>query len=412
MKIAIYVPSWPPGSIANGIVTYASQLVPALRRLGHEVFVLTADEAPDCKDPYTVDVRNFSSRRNFWHSAMFRLAPATAAFNTASSAIATALGELHNKHELDVFEIEESFGWNYLITRLNILPVVVRLHGPWFLTSRFNDADDRTKLYRFRQEWEGRGIRHAHLVTSPSVAVLEAAKKHYRLDLAKSRVIPNPLDAASQEKIWSIETCDHDSILFVGRFDKLKGGDLVLRAFGKIAPAYPKLKLIFVGPDRGITGPNNELLTFEHFVRRNLSESRQSRIQFRGQMDHPDVMSLRTTSLCTIIASQHENMPYSVLEAMSLGCPLVVTAVGGIPEVIKDQRNGLTVPSQDEEAMISACRKLLDNHALAARLGRQAWRDCRELYDPETVAKQTIGAYREAIEIFRFRNNGSSVSLG
>src|SRR5947209_6122127 len=104
MKIAVYVPSWPPGLIASGIVTYAAQLVPALRRLGHEVFVLTAHKGPDDNDPHTIDLRNFSCPPNLWERAMFRLAPATASFNASSSAIATSIRELVEKYEIDVFE--------------------------------------------------------------------------------------------------------------------------------------------------------------------------------------------------------------------------------------------------------------------------------------------------------------------
>ena len=64
MKIALHVGSWPTGLIANGIDTYASQLVPALRRLGHEVFVLTANKAADHRDPYTIDLRSFARMPN------------------------------------------------------------------------------------------------------------------------------------------------------------------------------------------------------------------------------------------------------------------------------------------------------------------------------------------------------------
>ena len=404
MKIALFVSSWPPGADANGIVTYASQVVPALRRLGHEVFVLAAHKGADDNDPYTIDLRNFASKPNLWDRATFKFIPATAAFNAVSSAIVSAIGELVDEHELNIFEIEESFGWSYAVSRLNVLPVVVRLHGPWFLNGRFNDPGDRIGLYRYRQQWEGRGIQHAHFVTAPTAEVLQAVKDRYGLNLVASRVIPNPLDAAVETAAWTIETCDKDSLLFVGRFDRLKGGDLVLRAFAALAPSYPKLKLIFVGPDRGIIGANNNLWTFERFVRNYFSEECRSRIEFRGQMDRSEVMSLRVKSLCTIIASQQEIMPYSVLEPMSLGCPLVATAVGGIPELIKDQRNGLLVPSQNEDAMSAACRKLLDDHALAARLGRQAWRDCRDFYGPDNIAVQMIAAYEEAIVAFKFRN--------
>ena len=95
-------------------------------------------------------------------------------------------------------------------------------------------------------------------------------------------------------------------------------------------------------------------------------------------------------------------MGYMLLEPMSLGCPLVATAVGGIPEVIKHQHNGLLVPSEDVNGLGAACRNLLEDHGLAARLGRQAWLDCNEYYSPEVVAKQTAAAYQEAIDAFKF----------
>ena len=44
------------------------------------------------------------------------------------------------------------------------------------------------------------------------------------------------------------ETCNTDTLLFVGRFDGLKGGDLMLRVFAELALSYPKLRLVFVGP--------------------------------------------------------------------------------------------------------------------------------------------------------------------
>jgi len=112
---------------------------------------------------------------------------------------------------------------------------------------------------------------------------------------------------------------------------------------------------------------------------------------------------LRRSHFITIIASRYEIMPYSVLEAMSVGCPMAVTSVGGIPEIIRDHSNGLVVPSDDVRAMAEACRTLLDDRALAARLGQQAWRDCRDLYAPDRIAEQTVAVYREAIHAFRSR---------
>jgi glycosyltransferase involved in cell wall biosynthesis len=260
-------------------------------------------------------------------------------------------------------------------------------------------------LNRRRSAREGRGIQNAHFITAPSAEVLEAVRSHYGAALTQSRVVPNPLDAAPEADIWGIERCDNDSLLYVGRFDRRKGGDLILFAFRKLAASYPKLRLTFVGPDVGIKG-DGEVSHFERFIRENLPEWCRSRVDFRGQLSHFEIMSLRTKSFATVVASQYEIMPYSVLESMSLGCPTVATAVGGIPELIKDQQNGLLVPSQDVDALAGACARLLDDHALTMRLGRQAWQDCRDLYSSARIAAQTVNAYEEAIASCKVRRRG------
>ena len=263
MKIGLYVGSWPPGDIPNGIVIYASQLVPALRRLGHQVFVFTPHKTSD-SDPYTIDLRNFANTATLWDRAMCRLIPDIGLFNMATSAIATAVGEFVQKHKIEIFEMEETFGFSFAISRLKLLPVVVRLHGPWFLNGKFYDLDEQTIQNRRRQKWEGRGIRHAEVVTAPTAEVLQLVKDHYGFTLPASRIIRNSLATPGDAEMWDINTCGKNSLLFVGRFDRLKGGDLVLRAFAELARLILRLKLTFVGPDRGIVeadGKVSELRT-------------------------------------------------------------------------------------------------------------------------------------------------------
>ena len=400
MRIAFYVISWPPGFSANGIVTYASQIVPALRRLGHEVFVLTPYKSADHNDPYTIDLQAYASLPTFWARAKYKLISETADFNTLSSPIAAATAELAKRHQLDLIETEETFGLSFAISRLSLLPVVVRLHGPWFSNVRFEDPDVKKSVNRKRIKWEGRAIRSAEFVTAPTAATLRAVKNYYGFALTASRIISNPLDAAKEAEIWDANKCDTNRLLFVGRFDALKGGDLILRVFGELAASYPQLRLTFVGPDTGIKTADGKTQQFELFVRSNFPGWLQSRIEFCGEISHSEVMRLRSSHFATVVASQHETFSYLVLEAMSLGCPIVATAVGGIPELIQDEQNGLLVPSQDVNAMAAACKKLLDDHALAARLGRKAWLDCRDLYGPGFIAKQTVEAYEQAIKIF------------
>jgi len=403
MRIALYAPSWPPGFVANGIVTYASHLVPALRRLGHEVFVLAPNLPAGYNDPYVIDLRHYSSGRGIWDRVVSKLAPESGLFKAASAAIARAIVDLAKRHKIEVFEIEESFGWSLPTTRLRLLPVVVRLHGPWALYGRFFESTNRSPINFRRSEREGEAIRHASFVTANCNDTVQAIKIHYGLDLKRSCIIPTPLDAVDDAATWDVKTCDKNSFLFVGRFDKLKGADLVLRAFFELAATNPELRLTFVGPDNGLEDSEGRVWFFEQYVERNFPSWFRSRIDFRGRMNHSDLMALRSKHFVTMIAAQIDTMGYMVLEPMSLGSPLVTTAVGGIPEFIKNRHNGLLVPSQDVSAMANACQTLLDTPDLAVRIGHQAWLDCRNLYNSDAVAAQTVAAYRKAIDSFEPR---------
>jgi glycosyltransferase involved in cell wall biosynthesis len=406
MKIALYVPSWPPGSSANGIVTYAAEIVPALRELGHEVFVLTSDHTADTDDGHTIDLSKIRLSNRLWSRLRSLVIREHFVFSEFAAKLRAAILMLTERSGLDVLEIEESFGWGGAVAQANIIPVVIRLHGPWFLNGYFDEPDQTRNRKRVRRE--GRGIDHATLVTAPCADVLESVRAHYGLSLRLARVIPNPFSVSHDRSIWRLSECNPHRMLYVGRFDRRKGGDLVLRAFANLAELYPKLRLSFVGPDIGVSN-GGERLSFDQFVRTNIPLSCRSRIDFYGKLTHEEVMTLRSEHFLTIVASQFEILPYSVIEAMALGCPIVASNVGGIPELIKNRRNGILFENQDVLALTFACQELLDNHSLASALGWQAREDCLKSLNAQRAAVETISAYRTAVEIFQADRHGPTV---
>src|SRR6185295_15460098 len=97
MKIALYVPSWPAGRSANGIVTYASYIVPALRDLGHDVFVLTFNPRSEELDPCTIDLRKVNVRRSLLHRLLLKLLPFRYFHDDAVRRIAGALSSFRSR---------------------------------------------------------------------------------------------------------------------------------------------------------------------------------------------------------------------------------------------------------------------------------------------------------------------------
>jgi glycosyltransferase involved in cell wall biosynthesis len=393
MRIGVFSPSWPAGSDPNGIVTYVGNLVPALRRLGHEVFILTHNRLGS--DDEAIDLRSFQRPLPSWHRALFKIAPETAKFKAAARPLVSAIRHLVALHDIDILEMEETYGLSAAVSALNIVPVVLRLHGPWFITKRSNNSSDIA-----RERREGAALMTASLITSPSRFVLNAVKDHYNIELAEGHVLFNSISPIAPEKLWRLSECDRDSILFVGRFDEIKGGDLILRVFGAMATRHSRLKLTFVGPDYGVYFEGRRL-GFADYCRHVLSKEAQSRVTFLGALPHAQVNDLRRKHFVTVCASQTENLSYAVMEAMSFGCPIVSTSVGGIPEMIRSGENGLLVPSGDVEALACAVERLIADPQLAETLGAQASRDALQSFSADTLAAETVEVYQRAIRNFR-----------
>ena len=88
-----------------------------------------------------------------------------------------------------------------------------------------------------------------------------------------------------------------------------------------------------------------------------------------------------------VLPSYHEGLPISLLESMASGLPTIVTPVGGIPEAIQNEHNGLLIQPGDVGGLSEALQRLLGQRSLRERLGRQAQQTVLEAFDlPVAVA--------------------------
>ena len=72
----------------------------------------------------------------------------------------------------------------------------------------------------------------------------------------------------------------------------------------------------------------------------------------------------------SLLPSAWENFPHTVVESLAVGCPVIATAVGGVPEVVRDGENGLLVPSGDPVALADAIGRFFGDDALRTKLLR------------------------------------------
>jgi len=115
--------------------------------------------------------------------------------------------------------------------------------------------------------------------------------------------------------------------------------------------------------------------------------------RFRFLGARGDVSRLLVAADMFVLASHHEGMPVVLMEATSVGLPIVATAVGGIPQVITDGRNGLLVPPGRPDALAAAVEHLVDQPALRLRLGRAA-KETSEVFDVAAATSEIETVYR------------------
>jgi glycosyltransferase involved in cell wall biosynthesis len=84
------------------------------------------------------------------------------------------------------------------------------------------------------------------------------------------------------------------------------------------------------------------------------------------------VLRLFRAADASLLSSRWENFPHTIVESLALGCPVIATTVGGVPEVVEEGRNGLLVPPDDPAALASAIARFLSEPGLASRLADAA----------------------------------------
>lgn len=118
-------------------------------------------------------------------------------------------------------------------------------------------------------------------------------------------------------------------------------------------------------------------------------------VEFRGGVS--DVASVYREADIGVLTSDYEGTPNVLLEAMASGLPVVATKVGGVPEIVKDGRNGFVVEPADEAGLYFALLRLIDDPELRWKMGRQARAYVDENHSPSQLPKRLSELYQLAV---------------
>ncbi len=224
------------------------------------------------------------------------------------------------------------------------VPLYFNTHGQSVFVERWTSHP----LFRWRwfRAWfyrmEARVIRRAQGVIVISPADYEFYTNRFPALREKFHSIP--LGVETERYCPSPERERDESaprILFVGRLDASKGLDLLIAGFAQFRKTHPNARLILVGGSQDYNPVEGQVRVWiaQHGV--------QEAVEMTGLLPREAILPYYQSADVFVLTSLWEGLPMALLEAMACGLPAVVTAVGGLPSVVKDDYNGYVLTERD-----------------------------------------------------------------
>lgn len=395
LRIALLSYEYPPETGLGGIGTYTWTQARALARAGHEVHVLAGATTPGAvrseRDGEVVVWRDGGAR---W---AHRLGAPLGAIGwwwsrnrlTNGLRMRRLLERVASRSELDLIEVPECGGEGLFLGRRWAGREIVRFHSPAELIMPFyaTRAGDRRLCARL----ERRGWRRAAAATACSEFLAREVVR--RLGYAHPvATVANGIDLEEADRTAGFDlraaigaSAHEPVVLFAGRFEPRKGSALLCDLVPELL-ARRAVRFVVLGED--LFGQGGAEL-----APRCRERQRGESLHLLGRRPLADVRAAMRQADVVLLPSRWENAPYTVLEAMAAGAPLVASRVGGIPEMVEPEREALLVADEDAAGHLAAIERLLDHRDLAQSLGRAARARVEREFTADRMAARSLELY-------------------
>lgn len=186
-------------------------------------------------------------------------------------------------------------------------------------------------------------------------------------------------------KKYDVETQDDNYALYFGRLSKEKGILNLIQAFAKTEKG-----ILY------IAGEGEEKENIENIIKEKHLENRIKLLGFLNQEEMKEC--IRKCKFVIVPSIWYENCPYSVMETLAIGKPVIGADIGGIPELVNNQENGLTYQYDSIEELTSKINTLFENQELVKSFRENAKENAKKLYSKNTYYDKIISIYDKLLK--------------
>jgi glycosyltransferase involved in cell wall biosynthesis len=292
--------------------------------------------------------------------------------------------------------------WAMLRKRMKTTPVVHNVMGLYHDPCLVEDDQDplshpirysnMQKGFPWLKPWRAANwFSHLTIFESDAVCALteweKAELQKFGVPRERLEIVPNGIKyknyrAKAKEDFLSKYGVDGPMLLFVGQPIRRKGLEYAVEALPKITSEVSDAKLVVIGYRK------------EEWLEKAANENES--IVLAGRVSESEKISAYQQASAFVLPTLYEGFGTVLIEAMAAGCPIITTRTAGIPEIVKDGRNGLLVEPKSSSQLAAAALKLLGGKAFRKRISAANAKDAKE-YDWKDVAKRYESVFQKAI---------------
>ena len=255
--------------------------------------------------------------------------------------------------------------------------------APFALTVWGTDIEDALKNRLTTAPIVRRTLKKARCITSASRFLAERTLAFEPSIKDKIHVVPFGVPLQNDTDDHSDRKDDLVRFVFTKNFRPAYAPDVTLKAFAVAARKNNNIRLTMIG------GGPMEVELKQKAVNWHLTEM----VEIKGWQSMPVTAELIKNADVMLMPSRRESFGVAALEALAHGKPVIATNVGGIPEIVEDEVNGLLIPADDPESLAMAILRLAGDEDLRRRMGRAGRAVVRERFDFEKCLDQMEELY-------------------
>jgi glycosyltransferase involved in cell wall biosynthesis len=208
-----------------------------------------------------------------------------------------------------------------------------------------------------------------------------------------------PCDEAKQALRNELSLDDSSAVLSVGRLSHEKAHRDLITSVALLRERRPDMPFRVIilgdGPERAALAAQRSRLGLEGTV---------TLVGFKS-----DPAPYYAVANIMVLPSHSEGSPNAVLEAMSAGVPILATSVGGVPEILENNRTGLMVPPNSPTALATALERLMGDADLRNRLAHAAREHALVAFSPQTYCRNLVKCYEEVLAAWKTKFRASYI---